>query len=109
MGERFVRWAEQIGQYAAAVVRLFLFSHKVEQQGYKSCMALLRLADRYSAQRLESACRKALFYTTSHSLKSVQTILKSGQDRLPVESPAQEEVPKTHKFTRGAGYYKRGE
>ena len=108
-GERFVRWAEQIGQHTAAVVRLFLSAHKVEQQGYKSCMALLKLADRYSAQRLESACRKALSYTTSPSLKSVQTILKSGQDRLPVEPPAQEEAPKAHKFTRGAGYYKRGE
>ena len=108
-GERFTRWAEQIGQHTAAVVRLFLSTYKVEQQGYKSCMALLKLADRYSAQRLESACRKALSYTTSPSLKSVQTILKSGQDRLPVEPPAQEEAPKAHKFTRGAGYYKRGE
>ena len=48
-GERFIRWAEQIGQHTAAVVRLFLSAHKVEQQGYKSCMALLKLADRYSA------------------------------------------------------------
>lgn len=109
-GDRFVRWAEQIGQHTAAVVRLFLSAHKVEQQGYKSCMALLKLSDRYSTQRLESACRKVLSYTTSPSLKSVQTILKSGQDRLPpVEPPAQEEAPKAHKFTRGASYYKRGE
>ena len=55
----FLRWAEQIGLHTAAVVRLFLSTHKVEQQGYKSCMALLKLADRYSAQRLEIACRKA--------------------------------------------------
>lgn len=109
-GERFLRWAEQIGQHTAAVVRLFLSAHKVEQQGYKSCMALLKLVDYYSSQRLESACRKALSYTTSPSLKSVQSILKSGQDRLPpVESPAQEEAPKVYKFIRGAGYYKRGE
>ena len=50
-GERFIRWAEQIGQHTAAVVQLFLSAHKVEQQGYKSCMALLKLADRYSPQR----------------------------------------------------------
>ena len=107
---RFIRWAEQIGQHTAAVVRLFLSAHKVEQQGYKSCMALLKLADRYSAQRLESACRKALSYTVSPSLKSVQSILKSGQDKLLAEdAPAKPEEPKAHKFTRGAGYYKRGE
>ena len=109
-GERFLRWAEQIGQHTAAVVRLFLSTHKVEQQGYKSCMALLKLADRYSAQRLEIACRKALSYTSSPSLKSVQSILKSGQDKLLAEdTPAKPDEPKAHKFTRGAGYYKRGD
>lgn len=103
-GERFICWAKQIGQHTAAVVQLFLSAHKVEQQGYKSCMALLKLAERYSPQRLESACRKALSYTTSPSLKSVQSILKSGQE----DAPAKPEEPKAHKFTRGAGYYKRG-
>ena len=47
---------EQMGQHTTAVVRLFLAANKVEQQGYKSCMALLKLADRYSPQRLENAC-----------------------------------------------------
>lgn len=109
-GERFTRWAEQIGQHTAAVVRLFLSAHKVEQQGYKSCMALLKLAERYSPQRLENACRKALSYTSSPSLKSVQSILKSGQNKLLDEDalPKPQE-PKAHKFTRGADYYKRGE
>ena len=40
-GERFLRWAEQIGQHTAAVVKLFLSAHKVEQQGYKSCCSTL--------------------------------------------------------------------
>ena len=67
----------------------------MEQQGYKSCMALLKLADRYSPQRLEIACRKALSYTTSPSLKSVQSILKSGQDKLLDEdAPAGWKSPK---------------
>lgn len=82
-------------------MRIFLSAHKVEQQGYKSCMALLKLAERYSPQRLENACRKALSYTSSPSLKSVQSILKSGQDKLLDEDalPKPEE-PKAHKFTR---------
>ncbi len=73
-------------------------------------MALLKLADRYSPQRLENACWKALSYTSSPSLKSIQSILKSGQDQLLSEDvQAKPETPKAHKFTRGAGYYKRGE
>ena len=71
-------------------------------------MALLRLSNQYSAERLESACAKALFYTPSPSYKSIQTILKSGQDALAKEkndlpSPNNSEFG----FTRGADYYGR--
>jgi hypothetical protein len=106
--ERFLRWGKQIGPNTAAVVKLFLSAYKVEQQGYKSCMALLKSADKYSSARLEAACKKALAFTPAPSLKSIQSILKSGQDKLPEE----EETPATVKasqysFTRGAGYYRR--
>lgn len=108
--DRFTSWAEKIGENTAVVVRFFLSAHKVEQQGYKSCMALLKLADKYSVKRLEAACAKALSYTARPSLKSVQTILKSGQDKLLESSPAPETPPETSQygFTRGAEYYKRG-
>ena len=42
-------------------------------------------------------------------LKSVQSILKSGQDKLPSEETVQsKDETKQHRFTRGAEYYKRG-
>jgi len=107
-GERFLRWAEQIGAHTAAVVRLLLTANKVEQQGYKSCMALLKLADKYSAMRMEAASKKALSFTPTPSLKVIQSILKSGQDQLPEQEP---EIlpPKVtpYSFTRGAEYYRR--
>ncbi len=107
-GERFLRWAEQIGENTTAVVRLFLSAYKVEQQGYKSCMALLKSADKYSAVRLEAACKKALSFTPSPSFKSVQSILKSGQDRLPDERPDEATAKSSqYSFTRGAEYYSR--
>ena len=107
-GERFLCWAKQVGPNTVAVVKLFLSAHKVEQQGYKSCMALLKSADKYSSVRLEAACKKALSFTPVPSLKSIQSILKSGQDKLPDADDA----PTTSKasqysFTRGAGYYRR--
>ena len=108
-GDRFLRWAASIGENTAAVVRVFLTAHKVEQQGYKSCMALLKLSEYYSSRRLEDACRKALTFTPSPSLKSVQAILKSEQDLLQAEAPDPEQTQqKAHRFTRGAEYYKRG-
>ena len=103
-GNRFRKWAEKIGSNTAAVVEHLLTSHPVEQQGYKSCMALLKLADNYSIDRLEAACKKAFSYTVRPSLKSVQTILKSGQDKLPVEEQPLSQ-PSPYGFTRGAAYY----
>lgn len=67
-GERFIRWAEQIGQHTAAIVRIFLSAHKVEQQGYKSCMALLKLADRYAPHRRTVAYARPLRISRSPDL-----------------------------------------
>ncbi len=62
-GERFIHWAGKVGSNTQVVVRAILGSYKVEQQGYKSCMGLLKLADKYTPERLENACKRALEYT----------------------------------------------
>lgn len=107
-GDRFKSWAAKIGENTVTVVRLFLESHKVEQQGYKACMALLKLADKYSIDRLETACARALSYTERPSFKSIQAILKSGRDRLQEESqPPVHPASSEYGLTRGADYYSR--
>jgi transposase len=106
-GERFRKWAAKIGPNTAAVVETILTGYKVEQQGYRACMALLKLSDSYTPERLEAACEKALYYTPRPSYKSVQAILKSGQDKISETSAAPYE-PSEFGFTRGADYYGRG-
>ena len=106
-GERFRKWAAKVGPNAACVVESILTRYKVEQQGYRACMALLKLGDQYSPLRLESACAMALDYTPQPSYKSIQTILKSGRDRITAEAPAATE-PSEFSFTRGADYYGKG-
>jgi transposase len=103
-GDRFRNWAAKYGENTVAAVNVFLGNFKIEQQSYKSCRALLHLADKYSAQRLEDACRKAFAYTSRPSLKSVQTILKSGQDKLQQPEPS---APRSsaYGFSRGSEYY----
>jgi transposase len=73
--ERFLSWARGIGGNTVIVVQAILESRKIEQQGYRVCMALLKLSDKYSPSRLEAACKRALYYTTSPSFRSIQTIL----------------------------------
>lgn len=52
-------------------------------------MGLLKLADKYTPERLENACKRALEYTPRPSLKNIQAILASGQDKaIPEQSAA---------------------
>lgn len=105
--ERFISWAESMGANTAIAVKAILASHRVEQQGYKGCMALLKLADKYAVNRLEYACEKALSYTPSPSYKSIQTILKTGQDKVVKEETIISDASASFGYTRGADYYGR--
>lgn len=105
--ERFIAWAESIGPNTTITVKAILASHRIEQQGYRGCMALLKLADKYAVNRLEIACKKALSYTPSPSYKSIQTILKTGQDTVMKEEAPTNDTSAEFGFTRGAEYYGR--
>jgi len=109
-GDRFRRWAAQIGPGTVAVVEYILTAFQVEQQGFRGCLALLKLADIYSKERLESACTLALTYTNRPAYKSIQTILKSGQDIHPLQPSDRPDTPGKEDtgFTRGAQYYDNG-
>lgn len=104
--ERFLSWAGGIGPNTEAAVKALLNSRVVEQQSYKSCIGLLKLADKYSVSRLESACGKALSYTPNPSLKSVQNILRSGSDKIS-RGAGNPDDSSEYGFVRGASYYGR--
>jgi len=105
-GSRFRSWSAKIGENTAAVIEVFLTANKVEQQCYKSCMALLKLAEKVTPQRLEAACAKALSYTARPNYKSISAILNAGKDK---PSPATStKKAGAHGFVRGAEYYKGG-
>ena len=93
-----------LGQNTAAVVESILTGYKVEQQGYRACMALLKLSDQYSPERLEAACIKAFSYMPRPSYKAIQAILKTGQDKITDESAAPSESDEFG-FIRGSDYY----
>lgn len=104
-GDRFRKWAAKIGSNTNIVIDALLSGYKVEQQGYKSCMGILKLADKYTPNRLENACKKALTFTPRPSLKNIQAILSSGQDKVKEDVPAPSESSSKYGFTRGAEYY----
>ena len=105
--ERFIKWASDIGPYAEQAVKAIISSRKVEQQSYKTCIALLKLADAYSTERLEAACEKALCYHCCPSFRSIKTILKTGSDKQIKQAKSEplEKDARQYAFTRGNAYY----
>ena len=57
-GDRFRKWAETIGINTYKVVNSILTSGRVEQQSYRACMGLLKLAERKSSQQLETPVQR---------------------------------------------------
>ena len=103
-GERFRKWADSIGINTSKVVDAILTSGRIEQQSYRSCMGLLKLAEKYSPEKLEQVCAKALSYSGKPSYKSIKNLLVATKDAPDTESESSQ-VEKPHGITRGAKYY----
>ncbi|MBY0595224.1 IS21 family transposase [Bacillus bingmayongensis] len=107
--ETVLDWAGASGTHILITVTSILASYKTEKQGLKSSLGLMKLADKYSIESVEKACERALSYTPRPTLKSIQTILKTGQDRLPSNDisngESKEQTRNTFGFIRGADYY----
>jgi transposase len=98
--ERILREAASIGDDAATLIELILRSRPHPEQGFRSCIGILRLVARYDAERVDGACARALALGT-RSYSSVATILKNRQDA----KPAAPQPSLFHENIRGPGYY----
>lgn len=105
--QRLVRWAEKTGPATAGLVNTILTHRKHPQQGFRSCLGIMRLGKAYGDDRLEAACRRAM-KLDAISFKSVQSILKTGLDRqalLAIDEEQETMESIDHPNIRGAGYY----
>jgi transposase len=75
------------------------------EQGYRSCLGIIRLAKKYP-QRLEKACQRASL-CQAFSYQSVKSILRSGLDLKPLAEECRQAEPIEHGNIRGADYYTR--
>jgi len=100
---RMLGWAQTVG---AATVQLFtaiLESKPHPEMGYRACLGILRLGQRYSSARLEAAAARAVS-TGACSYRSVKSILEHSLDGQPVEAPVTK-PPLEHDNIRGASYF----
>jgi transposase len=102
--ERLVRWASTVGPFTAALVDKILQSRPHPEQGFRSCLGILRLGRTYGSDRLEAASTRACNLNAC-SYQSVKSILNTGLDRqlqaeLPLDRP-----PIQHTNIRGTDYF----
>ncbi|MEC4273888.1 IS21 family transposase [Adlercreutzia sp. R25] len=97
-GQRFRKWAKTIGVSCATAIDAILSSRKIEQQSYRSCRAVLALADKHGREALEQACAKALSYSPRPSYKTIKSIL-AGSVKVTREDPD------AGAYLRGSDYY----
>jgi transposase len=102
--QRLIHWAAHSGPATAYVVETILASRPHPQQGFRSCLGIMRLGKRYSAERLEAACQRARTLG-AYSYKSIESILKNGLDRHPLPPKPEATAGPAHANIRGPLYY----
>ena len=101
-----IHWGRTIGPHTAALVEHVIRSKPHPEQGYRSALGILRLADKHGTQRLERACEKA-FHIHSPSYKTVKTMLQQRMEAAPLRDaePAAASDHLGAVNVRGPGYY----
>jgi hypothetical protein len=95
----------RIGAQTRALMTAILADRPHPEQGYRSCLGLLRLGRRYGEARLEAACARALA-VGARSYRHVDSILKHSLERLPLpEAAAPSRPAPVHEHLRGPAYY----
>ena len=102
--DRFLKWAMSIGPNTNMVIEKHIHRYSVEEQSYKGCISILKLSDKYTATRLENACKLALSHIPNPTYKNIRLILEAGQDEIENPLKIQDE-PDEHALVRGSAYY----
>jgi transposase len=100
---RILSWAEKVGAATHDLCEAILAERPHPEQGFRSCLGILRLGKKYGEARLEAACNRAL-RVRARSYRHVESILKNGLDRVVAAEEATS-LSLTHENVRGRDYY----
>jgi hypothetical protein len=97
----------EIGPNTSMAIKAILSDKKHPEQGYKSSLGILRLADKYSSPRVEVACTRAKYFDRI-SYVTIKTILEKSLDKEPFDDGSLKDTPQPpeqHENLRGSKYY----
>jgi transposase len=102
--ERIRHEATAIGPATAALCELILERRPHSEQGFRSCLCIVRLVRPFGTDRLGAAAPRAIEIGTL-TYGSVRSILDNKLDRQSVHRPPADAVPVLHPNIRGPRYY----
>jgi transposase len=105
--ERVVAWAESVGAHVGALAQALMSRRTHPESGYRACLGVIRLADRFGRERVDAACARAVSIG-SPTFKTVQAILKNSLDRAPLLEPPPRSAIE-HDNIRGPSYFDKEE
>ena len=95
--------ASRIGPMLRLLVDKIMEDRPHPEQGYRSCLGIIRLEKRFGAELLEAAALRAL-EIQARNYPSIKSILEKGLDGVPARPRADHE-PIAHRNIRGPKYY----
>jgi transposase len=101
---RIVEWSATIGPATASVVERIFASNRHPEQGFRSCLGIIRLGEKYPHTRVEAAAHRALALNVC-SYQSLKSILDHGLDTQAPQPPPDPQPPIDHPNLRGPDYY----
>jgi len=102
---RMVHWASTVGPRTREVVERILEAYPHPEMGYRSCLGIIRLGQRYPATRVEAAAERALA-TGAVNYKSLDSILRRHLDQAPLNpTTTVARSLSSHANIRGAAYF----
>lgn len=102
--ERMLNWAESVGPCVKECFDIIINKAAHPEQGFRSCLGILRLGKVYNNKRLEDACFRAI--NCGHvSYKTVKNILSNNLDKISLPKKEDEPTNLQHENIRGQNYY----
>ncbi len=102
--EFFVKKAAEIGINTTSYIAKLIDQQAYPEVGFKRSQGIIALKHKYTKERVEAACKKALAYDLC-SYKIIENMLKNKSDQEPETLQIKHEI-KTHSNLRKASNYK---
>ncbi|OQB73840.1 MAG: Integrase core domain protein [Deltaproteobacteria bacterium ADurb.Bin135] len=101
---RIRAWGEKIGLFAKTLMEKIMEHKTHPEQGFRSCLGIIRLSKTYSPERVENACKRAL-EIGAYNYRSIKSLLERGLENT-VSTDENSKIIIFHSNIRGNNYYR---